>query len=65
MPLPNNTTNTVLSGVTQIKLFMNRNKTPDWEEVEKDVNELLIEHKDSIKVLDIKYTASEPNPDNP
>ena len=47
--------------MVQIKLF--RDHTPDMEKVEKQVNTFLSEHKDTIIVKDIKYTA-EYNPKN-
>ena len=48
--------------MVQIKLF--RDCTPDMEKVEKQINAFLSEHKDTIIVKDIKYTAEYPNPSN-
>ena len=48
--------------MVQIKLF--RDRTPDLEKCEKQVNNFLCEHKDKIVVRDIKYTAEYPNPHN-
>ena len=48
--------------MVQIKLF--RERTPDMEKVEKQINAFLSEHKDTIIVKDIKYTAEYPNPSN-
>ena len=48
--------------MVQIKLF--RERTPDMEKVEKQINAFLCEHKDMIIVKDIKYTAEYPNPGN-
>ena len=48
--------------MVQIKLF--RDHTPDMEKVEKQVNAFLSEHKDTIIVKDIKYTADYPNSNN-
>ena len=48
--------------MVQIKLF--RDRTPDLEKFEKQVNNFLCEHKDKIVVRDIKYTAEYPNPHN-
>lgn len=64
MPIPTEI-KTKIPGATQIKLFMNEKGTSDWKKIEHDVNVFLATFKDSIKVLDIKYTTSEPNPDNP
>ena len=48
--------------MVQIKLF--RERTPDMEKVEKQINAFLSEHRDTIIVKDIKYTAEYPNPSN-
>ena len=48
--------------MVQIKLF--RDRTPELEKFEKQVNNFLCEHKDKIVVRDIKYTAEYPNPHN-
>lgn len=48
--------------MVQIKLF--RDRTPDMEKFEKQVNTFLSEDKDTIIVKDIKYTADYPNPHN-
>ena len=48
--------------MVQIKLF--RDRTPYMEKVEKQINTFLSEHKDTIIVKDIKYTAAYPNPHN-
>lgn len=48
--------------MVQIKLF--RDRTPELERFEKQVNNFLCEHKDKIVVRDIKYTAEYPNPHN-
>ena len=48
--------------MVQIKLFNDR--TPEMEKFEKQVNDFLCEHKDTIIVKDIKYTAIYPNPNN-
>ena len=48
--------------MVQIKLF--RDHTPELEKFEKQVNNVLCEHKDKIVVRDIKYTAEYPNPHN-
>lgn len=64
MPIPTEI-KTEIPGATQIKLFMNEEGTSDWKKIEHDVNVFLAMSSKSIKVLDIKYTASEPNPDNP
>ena len=48
--------------MVQIKLF--RDSTPYMEKFEKQVNNFLCEHKDTIIVRDIKYTADYPNPNN-
>ena len=48
--------------MVQIKLF--RDRTPELEKFEKQVNNFLCEHKDKIVVRDIKYTAEFPNPHN-
>lgn len=48
--------------MVQIKLF--RDHTPDMEKVEKQINTFLSEHRDTIIVKDIKYTAEYPNPSN-
>lgn len=48
--------------MVQIKLF--RDHTPEMEKFEKQINAFLSEHKDTIIVKDIKYTAEYPNPGN-
>ena len=48
--------------MVQIKLF--RDRTPEMEKFEKQVNDFLSEHKYTIIVKDIKYTADYPNPSN-
>lgn len=48
--------------MVQIKLF--RDRTPDMEKFEKQVNTFLSDNKDTIIVKDIKYTADYPNPHN-
>ena len=48
--------------MVQIKLF--RDHTPEMEKFEKLVNNFLSEHKDTIIVRDIKYTADYVNPNN-
>lgn len=48
--------------MVQIKLF--RDRTPDMEKFEKQVNTFLSENKDTIIVKDIKYTTDYPNPHN-
>ena len=48
--------------MVQIKLF--RDHTPEMEKLEKLVNNFLSEHKDTIIVKDIKYTADYVNPNN-
>lgn len=48
--------------MVQIKLF--REHTPYMENVEKQINTFLSEHRDTIIVKDIKYTAEYPNPHN-
>lgn len=48
--------------MVQIKLF--RDRTHEMEKFEKQVNDFLSEHKDTIIVKDIKYTAIYPNPNN-
>ena len=48
--------------MVQIKLF--RDRTPELEKFEKQVNNFLCEHKYKIVVRDIKYTAEYPNPHN-
>ena len=48
--------------MVQIKLF--RDHTPEMEKFEKLVNNFLSEHKDTIIVKDIKYTADYVNPNN-
>lgn len=53
------------SGSTQIKIFTSEKSTPDCKGVEKEVNAFLVEHKDKMKVKDIKYSATEPNAGNP
>ena len=52
--------------MTQIKIFINENKVPNYNEnLEKQVNEFLKENDGKIVVKDIKYTATEINPQNP
>ena len=48
--------------MVQIKLF--RDRTPEMEKFEKQVNAFLSEHNDTIIVKDIKYTADYVNPNN-
>ena len=48
--------------MVQIKLF--QEKTPDLEVFENQVNEFLQQHSQEIKVVDIRYTAESPNPNN-
>ena len=48
--------------MVQIKLF--KDHTPYMEKFEKQVNRFLSEHKDTIIVKDIKYTADYVNPNN-
>ena len=48
--------------MVQIKLF--RDHTPEMEKFEKQINTFLSEHKDTIIVKDIKYTADYVNPNN-
>ena len=48
--------------MVQIKLF--RDRTHEMEKFEKQVNDFLSEHKDTIIVKDIKYTADYVNPNN-
>ena len=48
--------------MVQIKLF--RDHTPEMEKFEKLINAFLSEHKDTIIVKDIKYTADYVNPNN-
>ena len=48
--------------MVQIKLF--RDHTPEMEKFEKQINAFLSEHKDTIIVKDIKYTADYVNPNN-
>ena len=48
--------------MVQIKLF--RDHTPEMEKFEKQINAFLSEHKDTIIVKDIKYTAEYPNSGN-
>ena len=48
--------------MVQIKLF--RDHTPEMEKFEKQINTFLSEHKDTIIVKDIKYTAEYPNLSN-
>ena len=48
--------------MVQIKLF--RDHIPEMEKFEKLVNNFLSEHKDTIIVKDIKYTADYVNPNN-
>ncbi len=53
------------SGSIQIKIFNSEKSTPDCKEIVKEVNAFLVEHKDKMKVKDIKYSATEPNTGNP
>ena len=46
----------------QIKLF--KQNTNDAKKFESEVNQWLLDNKDSIKVKDIKYTSLFPNPHN-
>ena len=46
----------------QIKLF--KQYTNDAKKFESEVNQWLLDNKDSIKVKDIKYTSLFPNPQN-
>ena len=48
--------------MVQVKLF--QEKTPHLEVFEKQVNEFLQQHSQEIKVVDIRYTAESPNPNN-
>ena len=48
--------------MVQIKLF--RDHTPEMEKFEKKINDFLSEHKGTIIVKDIKYTADYVNPNN-
>ena len=48
--------------MVQVKLF--QEKTPDLKVFEKQVNEFLQQHSQEIKVVDIRYTAESPNPNN-
>ena len=48
--------------MVQIKLF--RDRTSEMETFEKQINTFLSEHKDTIIVKDIKYTADYVNPNN-
>ena len=48
--------------MVQIKLF--RDHTPEMEKFEEQINTFLSEHKDTIIVKDIKYTADYVNPNN-
>lgn len=48
--------------MVQIKLF--KDQTPYMEKFEEQVNYFLSEHKDTIIIRDIKYTAEYPNPGN-
>ena len=48
--------------MVQIKLF--RDRTHEMEKFEKQINDFLSEHKDTIIVKDIKYTADYVNPNN-
>lgn len=48
--------------MVQVKLF--QEKTPYLEVFEKQVNEFLQQHSKDIKVVDIRYTAESPNPQN-
>ena len=48
--------------MVQIKLF--RDRTPDMEKVEKQINTFLSEQEGRIVVKDIKYTADYVNPNN-
>lgn len=51
----------------QIKFFKQYSKdiSKGTEKFEAEVNQWLIDNKDSIKVKDIKYTPLFPNPSNP
>ena len=48
--------------MVQVKLF--QEKTPYLEVFEKQVNVFLQQHNKDIKVVDIRYTAESPNPQN-
>lgn len=48
--------------MVQIKLF--RDKTPDIDKFEKQINTFLREQEGRIVVRDVKYTADYPNPAN-
>ena len=48
--------------MVQVKLF--QEKTPYLEVFEKQVNEFLQRYSKDIKVVDIRYTAESPNPQN-
>lgn len=48
--------------MVQIKLF--RDHTAKMQGFEQEINRFLSEHKDTIVVKDIKYTAAYPNPHN-
>ena len=48
--------------MVQVKLF--QEKTPYLKVFEKQVNDFLQQHSQEIKVVDIRYTAESPNPNN-
>ena len=48
--------------MVQVKLF--RDRTPEMEKFEKQINTFLREQEDRIVVKDIKYTAGYVNPNN-
>ena len=48
--------------MVQVKLF--QEKTPDLKVFENQVNDFLQQHSQEIKVVDIRYTAESPNPNN-
>ena len=48
--------------MVQIKLF--RDRTPEMEKFEKQINAFLRDQEDRIVVKDIKYTADYVNPNN-
>ena len=58
----NNVAHNTETAMVQIKLF--RDHTPEMEKFEKQINAFLSEHKDTIIVKDIKYTADYVNPNN-
>lgn len=53
------------SGSVQIKLFLNNREYDSQKQLEKEVNSFLVEHKDRIKVRDIKYSTIETNHSSP